>query len=107
MINEMIMIRYLKVSGGLGTAINGQQEEVSDERSTDSAQCADSAPHSSSSAPGVSYTKHQAPRSTKHQEAPNTKHQAPSTKHQAPNTMHIAHRHACNAQCTKHMNNTK
>ena len=70
MINEMIMIRYLKVSGGLGTAINGQQEEVSDERSTDSAQCADSAPHSSSSAPGVSYT-----------------------KHQTPNTMHQAHRH--------------
>ena len=61
-----------QVSGGLGAAINGQEEEVLDQKSTDSA------PHSSSSAPGVSYTKHQ----------------APSTKHHTPNAMHHA---MCNA----------
>ena len=71
MINEMIMIRYLKVSGGLGAAINGQQEEVLDERSTDSAQCT---VHRQCAAFIIIRS-----RRIIHQ-APNTKHHAPSTQ---------------------------
>ena len=86
MINEMIMIRYLKVSGGLGAAINGQQEEVLDERSTDSAQC----------------TMHRQCAAFIIIRSRRIIHQAPNTKHHAPSTQT-----PCNAQCTKHMNNTK
>ena len=102
MINKMIMLRYLKVSGGLGTAINGQQEEVLDERSTDSAQCA---VHRQCAAFIIIRSRritHQAP-STIHQ-APSTIHQAPSTKHQAPYTKHQTPNamHSVTLQCAMH-----